>query len=157
MKLNNLHESTINEVNWGHALLATGAMALGGGMHAMGADAQVQNAKVQQATEKVETGLATYYTTASCQREGNSGVKTANGANFDENALTCARRSREFGSKWEVTNLANGKKVIVTQNDYGPGHKPTARGVIIDLTPAAFKALGAGRAGELKVQIRRVL
>ena len=54
-------------------------------------------------------GLATYYTAASCVAEGNSGVKTASGRDYDENAMTCAMRSREWGSKWRVTNADTGK------------------------------------------------
>ncbi len=104
-------------------------------------------------------GLATYYTEESCKREGTSGVWTANGERFDENALTCAMRSRAWGSKFKVTNLANGKSIIVRLNDFGPGKKPTARGVIIDLTPAGMKALGAWdkrKAGEIKVRVEAI-
>jgi rare lipoprotein A len=101
-------------------------------------------------------GLATYYTTKSCQREGTSGVFTANGEKFDESALTCAMRSREWGKKIKVTNLENGKTIEVRLNDFGPGKKPTARGVIIDLTPAGFKALGAGKKGEIRVKVEPV-
>lgn len=101
-------------------------------------------------------GKATYYTTASCQKEGTSGIFTANGEKFNEQALTCARRSREFGSLWRVINNANGKSIIVRQNDMGPGKKPTANGVIIDLTPKGFELLGAGKKGMLDVTVERV-
>lgn len=104
-------------------------------------------------------GLATYYTEASCKREGTSGIFTANGERFDESALTCAMRSRKWGSKFKVTNLANGKSIEVRLNDFGPGKKPTARGVIIDLTPAGMKALGAWdkrKAGEIKVKVESI-
>lgn len=104
-------------------------------------------------------GLATYYTEESCKREGTSGIFTANGERFDESALTCAMRSRAWGSKFKVTNLANGKSIEVRLNDFGPGKKPTARGVIIDLTPAGMKALGAWdkrKAGEIKVKVESI-
>lgn len=101
-----------------------------------------------------EEGLASYYTEESCKREGTSGVFTANGERFNEKALTCARRSRAWHTEWKVTNLENGKSVIVRQNDFGPGKKPAAKGVIIDLTPAAFKELGANlKAGKIKVKV----
>jgi rare lipoprotein A len=100
-----------------------------------------------------KTGLATYYTVASCQREGTSGIFTANGEKFDESALTCAIRSRGFNSTWKVTNNKNGKSIIVRQNDYGPSKKATKRGVIIDLTPKGMELLGAGKAGEINVTI----
>lgn len=101
------------------------------------------------------TGLATYYTVMSCQKEGNSGTKTASGKTYDENAMTCAMRSREWGSMWKVTNADTGKSIIVTLTDFGPGRKPAARGVIIDLTPKAFKELGGGKRGEIKVTVER--
>lgn len=103
-----------------------------------------------------QEGKATYYTEESCKREGTSGVWTASGKRFDENALTCAMRNRRWGSKFKVTNLANGLSIIVTLNDFGPGKGPTARGVIIDLTPAGFKALGAGRKGMLDVRVEEI-
>jgi rare lipoprotein A len=107
------------------------------------------------AAENAE-GLATYYTEASCKREGTSGVRTANGERFDESALTCAMRRRDWGSTFKVTNLDNGKQITVRLNDFGPGRKPSARGVIIDLTPEGFRQLGAGKKGELRVKVEPI-
>jgi len=105
-------------------------------------------------------GLATYYTADSCVAEGNSGVKTASGKDYDENGMTCAMRSRKWGSKWRVTNLNTKKSIkksiIVTLTDFGPGRGPAARGVIIDLTPKAFQELGGGKHGEIRVKVERV-
>jgi rare lipoprotein A len=104
-----------------------------------------------------EDGDATYYTTKSCQREGTSGVYTASGQRFDESALTCARRSRKWGSRFQVTNLDNGKTIEVRLNDFGPGKGPTVRGVIIDLTPEGFRRLGAKpKQGKLRVRVTPV-
>lgn len=106
-----------------------------------------------------ETGIATFYTVKSCQREGTSGIYTASGERYDEGKLTCALRSRDWGGLYRVTNLANGRSVIVRHNDFGPGRKPTARGVIIDLSPKAFDALGGKRGetwGEIKVKVERI-
>lgn len=106
-----------------------------------------------------ETGIATFYTVKSCQREGTSGVYTANGERYDEGKLTCALRYRDWGGMYKVTNLANGRTVIVRHNDYGPGKRPTARGVIIDLSPKAFDMLGGKRGetwGEIKVSVERI-
>ena len=106
-----------------------------------------------------ETGIATFYTVKSCQREGTSGIYTANGERYDEGKLTCALRSRDWGGLYRVTNLANGRSVIVRHNDYGPGKRPTARGVIIDLSPKAFDDLGGKRGetwGEIKVKVERI-
>lgn len=101
-------------------------------------------------------GIATFYTIKSCQREGTSGVFTASGEKYDESKLTCALRSRDFGKLYRVTNLANGKSIVVKHNDYGPGKRPSSRGVVVDLSPAAFDALGGKRGdtwGEIKVRI----
>lgn len=106
---------------------------------------------------ETKTGFATYYTTKSCQTEGNSGFYTASGAPFSETAYTCALRSRDFGKDWRVTCLETGKSVVVRLTDYGPGKGPTQNGVIIDLTPTAFRALGVDlRQGKVEVEIEQV-
>jgi rare lipoprotein A len=53
-------------------------------------------------------------------------------------ALTAAHRSLSFGTKVRVTNKNNGRSVVVTINDRGP----FVRGRVIDVTPAAARALG---------------
>lgn len=104
-----------------------------------------------------DTGLASYYTEASCRKEGTSGVYTASGEQYNEQALTCALRRRDFGKRYKVCNTA-GKCVVVRHTDYGPGKKPAARGVIIDLTPAAFSILSNGHLekGVIKVMVEGV-
>jgi rare lipoprotein A len=69
---------------------------------------------------------------------GFHGRTTANGEVFDKNALTMAHRSLAFGSEVRVTNLANGRSVIVRVNDRGP----YVRGRIADLSRAAAQELG---------------
>jgi rare lipoprotein A len=69
-----------------------------------------------------------------------SGSKVACGGPLDENALTAAHRSLPCGSRVRVTNRRNGKSVVVTINDRGP----FVRGRVVDLTPAAARAIGAG-------------
>lgn len=104
-----------------------------------------------------DEGKATYYTEESCQREGTSGTWTASGKRFDESKLTCAMRRRDWGSKWRVTSLETGKSVVVTLTDFGPGKKPASRGVIVDLTPAAWRELGARKGqGTMRVRVERV-
>ena len=80
---------------------------------------------------------------------------TASGEKLDESDFTCAVRSRDYGKFYGVTNLENGRYLVCRHNDFGPGKKPTKRGVIIDLTPNAFDALGGKRfknSGEIKVK-----
>ena len=94
---------------------------------------------------QADTGLATWYSIASAKAEGTSGTFTANGERFDESAMTAALPSRDFGSKHRVCNVANGRCVSVRQNDYGPGKAARKRGTIIDLSPAAYDAMGCKR------------
>jgi len=67
-----------------------------------------------------------------------AGRTTANGEIFDPLLLTAAHRTLPFGTRVRVTNLANGRRVVVRINDRGPFKK----GRVIDLTPAAARVLG---------------
>ncbi len=78
------------------------------------------------------------------------GQPTANGETFNENALTAAHRTLALHTWVEVTNLANGRKVVVRINDRGP----FVRGRIIDLSRAAARRLGYERAGRAWVRVR---
>jgi rare lipoprotein A len=53
-------------------------------------------------------------------------------------AMTAAHKSLPFGSQVRVTNKKNGRSVTVRINDRGP----FVRGRVIDLSPAAARALG---------------
>jgi rare lipoprotein A (peptidoglycan hydrolase) len=102
-----------------------------------------------------QDGYATYYTEKSCQIEGTSGVWCASGQRFNEQALTCAMRRRDWGTKFLVTGPAG--SAIVTLNDLGPGKKATKRGVIIDLTPKAFiQVCGSTDLGRCKVTVKEL-
>ena len=101
-----------------------------------------------------QEGYATYYTKASCQREGTSGVWTASGEEYDEQALTAALPRRDWGGSYRVCHAD--KCVVVRHNDYGPGKKPRARGVVIDLTPAAFKLLSPLSEGKISVTVEEI-
>jgi rare lipoprotein A len=72
---------------------------------------------------------------AICTEHG--GSSTASGESFSPSLLTAAHRTFPFGTKVRVTNLRNGKTVVVRINDRGPFTK----GRVIDLTPAAASAL----------------
>lgn len=65
------------------------------------------------------------------------GKRTASGQLFNMNNLTAAHRSLPFGTKVEVTNVNNGKSVIVVINDRGPFIKSRT----LDLSKAAFKKI----------------
>ncbi|WP_136667300.1 septal ring lytic transglycosylase RlpA family protein [Flavobacterium sp. H122] len=72
-----------------------------------------------------------------------NGRRTASGERFDNNKLTAAHRRLPFGTKVRVTNITNGRKIIVKINDRGPHVK----GREIDLSNKAFRYLMAGRRG----------
>jgi len=52
-----------------------------------------------------------------------------------------------------MTNLANGKMVIVHRNYFGPGKKATSNGVVIDLSPAAFSRIADKKLGIITVTV----
>ena len=59
---------------------------------------------------KTTTGWASFY---------KSGKRTASGEHFNPNGLTAAHRNRPFGPKVLVTNLNNGRSVMVRINEGG--------------------------------------
>jgi len=83
---------------------------------------------------------------------------TASGEPFDENSLTCALRSRDFGGYYQVTNPANYKSVIVKHTDFGPAFKYKGRKLNrkIDLSKAAFAKIADLNTGIIKVSIEKI-
>lgn len=78
------------------------------------------------------------------------GRKTANGETFRNQKLTAAHRTLPFGTKLRVTNLANGKSVVVTVNDRGPQKKSRE----LDLSKRAFMEITDNKNhGTLRVSI----
>ena len=75
--------------------------------------------------------------------------KTANGERFDSQAFTAAHRTLPIGTIVRVTNLKNQRSVEVRINDRGP----FSRKRIIDLSPAAAKALGIHDQGVMRVKV----
>jgi rare lipoprotein A len=80
------------------------------------------------------------------------GHLTANGERFDMNALTAAHRTLPMGTRVRVTNLRNGRSVVVRINDRGP----YSRGRIIDVSYAAARQLGIIDAGVAPVRLEVV-
>jgi len=77
------------------------------------------------------------------------GRRTAYGETYDEQALTAAHRSLPHGTRVRVTNLANGREVVVRINDRGP--QSTKR--LIDLSYAAAEQLQFIREGLTRVRV----
>jgi rare lipoprotein A len=79
-----------------------------------------------------------------------NGKKTASGERFSNSKLTAAHRKLPFGTKVKVTNIANGKWVMVVINDRGP----FSGGFDIDLSKKAFdKIAGKNRKGDMYVSL----
>ncbi len=93
--------------------------------------------------QKAAKGIASWY------GPGFHGRKTASGERFNQNALTAAHRSLPFGTKVKVTNLRNGRSVVVKINDRGPH----VRGRIIDLSAGAAKVIGVSGLAPISLQI----
>ncbi len=94
----------------------------------------------------VGEGMASYYGSEF------AGSRTANGERFDPAGLTAAHRTLAFHSRVAVTNIANGKEVIVRINDRGPWGK----GRIIDISHAAARQIGMDRSGTARVKLELV-
>ena len=93
-----------------------------------------------------ESGKASYYSAKYQNR------KTASGERFNNRSMTAAHKSLPFGTKVIVTNMNNGKTVVVTINDRGP----YVKGRIIDLTQSAFSKIENIDKGIVEVKIRVV-
>ena len=93
-----------------------------------------------------ETGLASWY------GEEANGTRTASGENFDPEALTAAHPTLPIPSYVRVTNIANGRQIVVRINDRGP-YKP---GRIIDLSRAAGDRLNISNNSKVRIDFINV-
>ena len=94
-----------------------------------------------------ERGLASWY-----GRKFHA-QKTATGETYDMYAMTAAHPTLPLPSYARVTNLANGRSVVVRVNDRGPFHP----GRIIDLSYAAAYRLGIAQKGSGEVEVESIL
>jgi rare lipoprotein A len=95
-----------------------------------------------------ERGLASWY------GKDFNGRRTSSGEVFDMYALTAAHRTLPIPTYVKVTNLANGRSVIVRVNDRGPFSRTRDR--IIDLSYAAAVKLDMARDGTANVRVQAV-
>lgn len=91
-----------------------------------------------------EVGQASWYGDAF------NGRPTATGEIFDMHALTAAHKTLPLPGLIEVTNLANGRRVVLRVNDRGP----FVDGRIVDLSRGAAQELGLLQAGVGQVRVR---
>ena len=122
------------------ALLALSLFALGAFVPG---DAIARAARERAARARRESGWCSYSGREFFHR------RTASGERLDPNQLTAAHRSLPFGTRVRVTNLENGRRVVVRINDRGPFKK----GRVLDVTPAAARRLGFAQAGLAHVRL----
>lgn len=90
-------------------------------------------------TAHAQTGIASIY----------EGGKTANGEFARPSAMTAAHKTLPFGTLVRVTNRQSGRSVVVRINDRGP----FVQGRIIDLMPAAARAIGCSGLARVDVEV----
>jgi rare lipoprotein A len=103
----------------------------------------VAEAKVYKA---IGQGTASYYGTEL------AGNRTASGERFNPHGLTAAHRTLPLGTKLRVTNVSNGRSVIVRVNDRGPfvGKR------LIDVSLGAAQEIQMIRTGTAQVRLEIV-
>ncbi len=90
-----------------------------------------------------ESGIASWY------GPGFHGKKTANGEKYNSGELTAAHRTLQMPSLARVTNLENGRSVVVRINDRGP----FSRGRVMDVSERAAELLGFRNKGTARIRI----
>lgn len=95
-----------------------------------------------------QEGIASWY------GEAFHGRPTSSGERYDMNRLSAAHRTLPLPSWVEVTNVANGRSVVLRVNDRGPFHDTHSR--IIDVSYAAAVELGIDRTGTAWVRVRAI-
>lgn len=88
-------------------------------------------------------GIASWY------GPGFNGRTTASGEVFNTNQMTAAHKTLPFGTRVRVTNLTNGRSVVVRINDRGPYHGSR----VIDLSRAAAEQIDMIQNGTANVRI----
>lgn len=138
-----LPDTTKNQAN--DALQATNRLRrlLGNASPLNNIIGQQQKTAPKIARRRQIRGMASWY------GPGFHGRTTANGERYNSNALTAAHRSLPFNTRVKVTNLNNGRSVVVRINDRGP----YSGGRVIDLSAAAARRLNMIRSGVAPVKI----
>ena len=101
---------------------------------------------IQDGRRYLATGTASWYGTKF------HGQATANGEAYDLYGMTAAHKTLPLPSYVRVTNLDNGKTVILRVNDRGPFYSDR----IIDLSFAAAKKLGYAESGTARVKVEGI-
>jgi peptidoglycan lytic transglycosylase len=100
----------------------------------------VLNARPAAKANSSSDGVASFYT---------EDEWTASGEKFNTHAMTAAHPTLPFGTRLRVTNVTNGRSVVVLINDRGP-YVP---GRVVDLSESAAESLGMVERGIVKVKL----
>ena len=104
--------------------------------------ATVLNVALASAQDAQE-GVANFYS------DKYQGKKLASGEHYDKSKLTASHKTLAYGTKVKVTNLDNGKSVVLTINDRMKKSNPA----VIDVSRKAAEDLGFVKAGKAKVKL----
>lgn len=117
-------------------------------LHTTAADATQTLARGKNSS----VGMASWYSRT------DRGIRktTANMERFSDKKHTCAAWHLPFNTMLRVTNLSNGKSVIVRVNDRGPAKRLVRKGRIIDLTKAAFLKIADPGDGLIPIKVCRL-
>jgi peptidoglycan lytic transglycosylase len=105
--------------------------------------------------EPLESGRALTQTgIAACYNRRLIGHRTFSGKRYDPNALTASHATISMGTRVKLTNLKNGRTVVVLVNDRMSAH--TGGGIIMDISRRACRELKFNRGGEARVKLEVV-
>ena len=124
------------------------AVPRGGGQYLVGRPYTVAGRRYypSETAHETQVGMASYYGAAF------HGRKTANGEVFDMASISAAHPTMPLPSYARVTNLGNGRSIIVRVNDRGPYHG----GRVMDLSQRAAELLDYRRSGTAHVKVEYV-
>lgn len=117
-----------------------------------GFDATMTTEELHALAQKLDILLATEEHEVSLYGEKFHGDGTAFGETFDMHALTAAHRTYPHNTLVKVTNVANGKSVVVRINDRGP----FIEGRDMDLSVAAFTSIAERSLGKIQATFQRM-
>ncbi|MYA27886.1 MAG: septal ring lytic transglycosylase RlpA family protein [Nitrospira sp. SB0672_bin_25] len=110
---------------------------------------------LRQAQRYEQMGIASWYGQEVLNKKG--GHVTANGEAFNPMGLTAAHKHLPLPINVRVTNLENGRSIIVRVNDRGPfpsADNPDSKKRIIDVSYGAAKKLGFHKKGLARVHVK---
>ena len=123
------------------------AVALAISSYGYATRAQSQTKEISKNDANFEINTDTQQYVKSSTKGSHRGVASWYGGSGG--GYTAAHKTLPFGSKVRVTNLRNGRSVVVKINDRGP----FVRGRVIDLSPRAAQAIGIYGSGLGNVQV----